>query len=226
MAARTISCPSMPATPARHRRPAPALPRVLRAAGLDHRRRRPPGQRAARLGQPDAVVRRALRAARGGHVLRRTRRPTTASRPIPAYHADRPPMPDRLRVAVGARAGLYEALGWKVHGHDGARGRRPDALAARGRARPAATTLILTGDRDMFQCVTDTVHVLMQRARQRAPTRSGPEEVRERYGIDARAGAGLHRPARRPVRRAARRQGHRRRRRPPTCSSARATSST
>ena len=56
--------------PARHRRAAPALPRVLRAARLDQGRRRRAGQRAARLGQPDAVVCGALHATCRRHVLR------------------------------------------------------------------------------------------------------------------------------------------------------------
>ncbi|HET6549165.1 MAG TPA: 5'-3' exonuclease H3TH domain-containing protein, partial [Solirubrobacter sp.] len=43
-------------------------------------------------------------------------------------------------------------------------------------------TLILTGDRDMFQCATETVHVLMQQAR-KGFTEMGPDEVREWYGI-------------------------------------------
>src|ERR687893_2592321 len=42
---------------------------------------------------------------------------------------------------------------------------------------------ILTGDRDMFQCASDTVRVLMQRARQEGPDDMGPEEVLEAYGV-------------------------------------------
>ena len=59
----------------------------------------------------------------------------------------------------------------------------------------------------MFQCANDAVHVLLQRAR-RGRTRSGPTrsgDLRDRPG----AGAGLHRPARRPVRRPAGGEGHR-----------------
>src|SRR5919204_138393 len=45
------------------------------------------------------------------------------------------------------------------------------------------TAYILTGDRDMFQCATDSVHVLMQRARQEGPDDMGPAEVLETYGV-------------------------------------------
>ena len=48
--------------------------------------------------------------------------------------------------------------------------------------RQGGSALIFTGDRDMFQCVTDKVHVLMQQAR-KGFTEMGPKEVRERYGI-------------------------------------------
>src|SRR4029079_14715070 len=49
--------------------------------------------------------------------------------------------------------------------------------AAGGRA------LILTGDRDLFQCATDRITVLLQRARQEGPDEMGPAEVEARYGI-------------------------------------------
>src|SRR5918997_2621026 len=42
---------------------------------------------------------------------------------------------------------------------------------------------ILTGDRDMFQCASETVRILMQRARQEGPDDMGPEEVLEVYGV-------------------------------------------
>ena len=35
----------------------------------------------------------------------------------------------------------------------------------------------------MFQCATDNVHVLMQRARQEGPDDMGPDEVLEAYGV-------------------------------------------
>jgi DNA polymerase-1 len=45
-------------------------------------------------------------------------------------------------------------------------------------------TLILTGDRDLFQCASDTVTVLLQRSGQEGPDEVTPDGVRERYGID------------------------------------------
>ena len=135
----------------------------------------------------------------------------------PAYHADRPPMPDPLEWQWERAPAFYEALGWSVTTTTTSRPTTCWTRSPRSRPRPAATTLILTGDRDMFQCANDSVTVLLQRTGGDGPEEVAPDEVRERYGVDARAGAGLHRAARRPVRRPAGRQGHRRRRPRPTC---------
>ena len=60
-----------------------------------------------------------------------------------------------------------------------------DFLAAAARLEDAAgrPVLVATSDRDAFQLVTDRVTVL-QPARGAPPTRIGPPEVRERYGVD------------------------------------------
>ena len=54
--------------------------------------------------------------------------------------------------------------------------------------RAGGKALIFTGDRDLFQCATENVHVLLQQARA-GFTEMGPEEVtpdvvREKYGVD------------------------------------------
>ena len=102
---------------------------------------------------------------------------------FPAYHADRPPMPDPLAVQWEKAAGFYEALGWTVM-------TSPDLEAddlmhslTAVETDAGGRSYILTGDRDMFQCATDTVRVLMQRARQQGPDDMGPDEVLEAYGV-------------------------------------------
>ncbi|MEA2311650.1 MAG: hypothetical protein QOE28_1618 [Solirubrobacteraceae bacterium] len=102
---------------------------------------------------------------------------------FPAYHADRPEMPADLRWQWERAPALYEALGWTVMSHpeleaDDLMHSLCAAEAARG-----GRGYILTGDRDMFQCATEQVHVLMQRARQEGPDDMGPEEVLETYGV-------------------------------------------
>jgi len=102
---------------------------------------------------------------------------------FPAYHADRPPMPDPLRAQWERAPALYEALGWTVTGHEDLEA--DDLMYAYAKAEVAAggTAQILTGDRDMFQCAGDGITILLQRARQEGPDEMGAEEVEERYGI-------------------------------------------
>jgi 5'-3' exonuclease len=101
----------------------------------------------------------------------------------PAYHAERPDMPSALEWQWARAPAFYEALGWSVVSHptleaDDLLGSFADVETAAG-----GTTLILTGDRDMFQCASETVTVLLQRARQEGPDEVGPEQVKAIYGI-------------------------------------------
>ena len=101
----------------------------------------------------------------------------------PSYHAHRPEMPEGLAGQWERAPALYESLGWSVVSS-------PDLEAddlmhsyAAVEADAGGRALILTGDRDMFQCVTDQVAVLLQRARQEGPDEMGPAEVQARYGV-------------------------------------------
>jgi 5'-3' exonuclease len=103
---------------------------------------------------------------------------------FPDYHAARPEMPDDLVWQWERAPDLYRALGWTVLGHDSLEA--DDLMGSLAVAETAAggTTLILTADRDMFQCVNDSVMVLQQKARQQGPDEVGPDQVREIYGIE------------------------------------------
>lgn len=103
----------------------------------------------------------------------------------PPYHAHRPPMPADLAHQWERSPNLCRALGWIVLEHDVLEaddllgGLAIEETAAGGRA------LILTGDRDLFQCVTDDVTVLLLGGRgKKGPERIDPAEVRRRYGLD------------------------------------------
>ncbi len=102
----------------------------------------------------------------------------------PPYHASRPEMPAALREQWGEAPALYEALGFTVLDHPDLEA--DDLLGALARAETAAggSTLILTGDRDLFQCASDSVTVLIQRTGGKGPQAVGPDQVREWYGID------------------------------------------
>ena len=83
----------------------------------------------------------------------------------PAYHAARPPMPEALAAQWERAPDLYDALGWQVMAHDSLEADDLMHSLCVAETEAGGRSYILTGDRDMFQCATDDVHVLMQRAR-------------------------------------------------------------
>jgi DNA polymerase-1 len=102
----------------------------------------------------------------------------------PAYHAHRPPMPDALADQWGRAPDLYRALGWTVLDTDDLEADDLLHSLAVAETEAGGKTLILTGDRDLFQCASDSVTVLLQVARQQGPDEVDPAGVRERYGIE------------------------------------------
>jgi 5'-3' exonuclease len=103
----------------------------------------------------------------------------------PDYHAHRPPMPSDLANQWKLAPKLYDALGWQVETSDELEA--DDLLGSLARAEEDAggEALILTGDRDLFQCATDAVTVLLLGGRgKKGPEEIGPDQVRERYGVD------------------------------------------
>ena len=101
----------------------------------------------------------------------------------PAYHAERPDMPGGLEWQWAKAPEFYGALGWQVVVHGTLEADDLLASFARLETEAGGRTLILTGDRDMFQCASESVTVLLQRARQEGPDEVGPDQVREIYGI-------------------------------------------
>jgi DNA polymerase-1 len=99
------------------------------------------------------------------------------------YHADRPEMPDELEQQWKDARAFFESFGWTVH-HAGDL-EADDLLGAFAKAETAAggTTLIFSGDRDMFQCVDASVSVLFPGGKA-GPTLIDAAGVRERYGIE------------------------------------------
>ncbi len=130
----------------------------------------------------------------------------------PGYHAQRDPMPPELARQWEKAPALLESLGWTVttdaeleaddvmlsyalaevggdrheeentssheSGKDGGKRSVVTNVHESGRA------LLLTGDRDLFQAVTDRVAVVIPGKGGEDPTEIGPAQVRERYGID------------------------------------------
>lgn len=101
----------------------------------------------------------------------------------PAYHADRvEALPEDLDWQFGEAPDLFEAFGWRtVHSEMEA----DDLLytLASSETRAGGKTLILTGDRDLFQCASDSVSVLWLKGGVRGAEVMGPAEVERHYGI-------------------------------------------
>jgi 5'-3' exonuclease len=100
------------------------------------------------------------------------------------YHAERPPVPDELGPQFEAAPLLYEALGWYCA--SSAEFEADDLLGSYAAVESEAggETLILTGDRDMFQCVDERVRVLYVRTGSKGAQVVDAAEVKARYGIE------------------------------------------
>jgi DNA polymerase-1 len=93
-------------------------------------------------------------------------------------------MPDDLAWQWERAPDLYRALGWEVRGHESLEADDLMGAYASLETESGGRTLILTADRDMFQCASESVTILLQRARQEGPDEVGPDGVREIYGIE------------------------------------------
>jgi 5'-3' exonuclease len=100
------------------------------------------------------------------------------------YHAERPEVPDDLAPQFAACGDFFEAFDWTVTSHDTLEADDLLGSYARGETDAGGSALLLTGDRDMFQCAGEGVTVLYVRTGgKRGAEEVGPKQVRERYGI-------------------------------------------
>ena len=102
---------------------------------------------------------------------------------LPIYHADRPPVPDALAPQLEWAGAFWGAFGWHSIAHDTLEA--DDLLGSLAAIETAAggRTLLFTGDRDMFQCVGDSVAVLWPGGGKGGPELIDGRGVRKRYGI-------------------------------------------
>jgi 5'-3' exonuclease len=102
---------------------------------------------------------------------------------FPPYHADRPPVPDALAWQFSHAPDLFSAFGWGVQSSDEVEA--DDLLGSLASVETGAggRTLIVTGDRDMYQCVSDWVSVLFLKSGVTGFAEVDPAEVRRRYGV-------------------------------------------
>ena len=99
------------------------------------------------------------------------------------YHVDRPEVPEGLEPQFADSRDFFEAFGWTVAVSETL---EADDLLGSYTSREVADggrVLVMTGDRDMFQCASEHVSVLYIRTGARGAEVVGPEEVRRRYGV-------------------------------------------
>jgi 5'-3' exonuclease len=99
------------------------------------------------------------------------------------YHAERPEMPAELVPQWERSYRFFEAFGWRVDRHDSLEADDLLGTLARREQEAGGRALILTGDRDMFQCATGDIAVLYVRTGSQGAEVVGPREVEEKYGI-------------------------------------------
>jgi 5'-3' exonuclease len=102
----------------------------------------------------------------------------------PDYHAARPPVPDALQWQFDQAPALFEAFGWTTM-------TSPDLEAddllgslAAVEVDAGGRALIMTGDRDMYQCAGERVSVVYLKQGSSGFQEVDPAEVRKRYGIE------------------------------------------
>jgi DNA polymerase-1 len=102
---------------------------------------------------------------------------------FPEYHADRPPVPDALAWQFSRAPELFSAFGWGIESSGDVEA--DDLLGSLAAVESAAggQTLIVTGDRDMFQCVDERVSVLLLKSGLSGFEEMDPAAVRARYGV-------------------------------------------
>jgi 5'-3' exonuclease len=124
----------------------------------------------------------------------------------PGYHAQRDPMPPELATQWRQAPSLLASLGWTFatdaeleaddvmfsfalaetagEGDVGAQTTQRGGESTAGSESRGGRALLLSGDRDMFQAVSDRVAVVLPGKGGADPEEIGPEQVHERYGID------------------------------------------
>jgi 5'-3' exonuclease len=99
------------------------------------------------------------------------------------YHADRPEVPEGLVPQFADARAFFEAFGWVVTIHDSLEADDLLGSYAHREAESGGRALVMTGDRDMFQCASERVTILYVRTGGRGAEPVDPGEVKRRYGV-------------------------------------------
>lgn len=101
----------------------------------------------------------------------------------PPYHAQRPEVPAGLQWQFEHAPELFEAFGWTTMSSDDLEA--DDLLGALAGVETSAggEALIMTGDRDMYQCAAERVRVVFLKQGAAGFEDVDPAEVKRRYGV-------------------------------------------
>jgi DNA polymerase-1 len=104
----------------------------------------------------------------------------------PTYHAEREEaMPDDLSPQFAACREFFATFDWTIATSDDLEADDLLGTYAEREAEAGGRALLMTGDRDMYQCAGERVTVLYVRTGgKQGAEEVGPAEVRERYGVD------------------------------------------
>ncbi len=102
----------------------------------------------------------------------------------PAYHEDREAaFPDELGPQWADMPDFFRAFGWTVTVADDLEADDLLGSYAQREKKGGGRTLLMTGDRDMFQCADGSTKVLYVSTGKQGGEVVGPAQVKERYGI-------------------------------------------
>jgi 5'-3' exonuclease len=104
----------------------------------------------------------------------------------PGYHAQRPPVPDALAWQFEQAPALFDAFGWSSESSDELEADDLLGSLASAEADAGGRALIMTGDRDMYQCAAEHVSVVFLKQKSAGFEEVDPDEVVARYGIPPR----------------------------------------
>jgi 5'-3' exonuclease len=104
----------------------------------------------------------------------------------PDYHAARPPVPDPLAWQFEQAPALFDAFGWRTATSDELEADDLLGSLASAEADAGGRALIMTGDRDMYQCAGERVSVVFLKQKSAGFDEVDPDGVVARYGIPPR----------------------------------------
>jgi 5'-3' exonuclease len=99
------------------------------------------------------------------------------------YHAARPEMPPELVPQWADADAYFGAFGWTITHHPNLEADDLLGSYAVKEEKAGGRTLVMTGDRDMFQCANAKTTILYVSTGTQGGVPVGPKEVKERYGI-------------------------------------------